>query len=41
MLFLIFAAALLQGATPDSTGARNPTFSRDGRLAVSVGGDWG
>ena len=39
MLFLIFAATLLQGATPDSAGARNPTFSRDGRLAVSVGGD--
>ncbi|HEV8449768.1 MAG TPA: gamma-glutamyltransferase [Gemmatimonadaceae bacterium] len=41
MLFLIFAAALLQGTTPaiDSAGARNPTFSRDGRLAVSVDGD--
>jgi gamma-glutamyltranspeptidase len=41
MLFLIVAATLLQGVTPppDSAGARNPTFSRDGRLAVSVDGD--
>jgi gamma-glutamyltranspeptidase len=42
MLFLIFAAALLQGSStpaPDSTGVRNPAFSRDGRLAVSVAGD--
>jgi Tol biopolymer transport system component len=42
MLFLIFAAALLQGSStpaPDSAGVRNPAFSRDGRLAVSVAGD--
>jgi gamma-glutamyltranspeptidase/glutathione hydrolase len=42
MLFLIFATALLQGSStpvPDSTGARNPAFARDGRLAVSVAGD--
>ncbi len=42
MLFLILATALLQGSStpaPDSSGVRNPTFSRDGRLAVSVAGD--
>ena len=42
MLFLILATALLQGSStpaPDSTGVRNPAFSRDGRLAVSVAGD--
>jgi gamma-glutamyltranspeptidase/glutathione hydrolase len=42
MLFVIFAAALLQGPStppPDSAGVRNPAYSRDGRLAVSAAGD--
>jgi gamma-glutamyltranspeptidase len=40
MLSVILTAALLQAAaTPDSSGIRNPTYSRDGRLAVSVDGD--
>ncbi len=40
MLSVILTAALLQAAsTPDSSGIRNPTYARDGRLAVSVAGD--
>ena len=40
MVFVILAAALLQGASaPDTAGIRNPAFARDGRLAVSVAGD--
>lgn len=42
MLWLILGAALLQAASgPDSLGGavRDPSYSRDGRLAVSVAGD--
>ena len=39
MGFVILAVALLQGAAVDSGAARNPSFARDGRLAVSVAGD--
>ena len=39
MVFAILAAALMQAAGVDSGAARNPTFARDGRLAVSVAGD--
>ena len=39
MISLVFAL-LLQTAAPEGPGAaRNPAYSRDGRLAVSVQGD--
>ncbi len=42
MLSVILTAALLQAAStpaPDSSDIHNPSYSRDGRLAVSVAGD--
>ena len=41
MLMLSIAALLLQtvSTTPPATGARNPSYAHDGRLAVSVQGD--
>src|SRR5881394_3652547 len=41
MLTLSIAALLFQTATTpaNGTGARNPAYARDGRLAVSVQGD--